>query len=790
MAAAESIPHPNCDVETIPGRVARLRATFDSGRTRSLEWRREQLQGMQQLVADHGDDFAKALHADFRKPALEALTADVGQAKGEAALALKNLEKWTRPEKMRGMGSMPGAGRARVVRDPLGVVLIIAPWNYPVGLLLSPAVGAIAAGNAIVLKPSEVTPHTSALLAEVVPSYLDPEAITLVEGGVDETTALLEERFDHIFYTGNGHVGRIVMKAAAEHLTPVTLELGGKSPCLVNEDADIAVAARRIAWGKFLNSGQTCIAPDYVLVHRSKEAELVSALRKTVEEFYGKDPKSTPDYARVVNERHHARLDALLKDGKVAFGGESDAEDCYIAPTVLQDVSADSAVMQDEIFGPILPVLPVDSMQQAIDFVSEREKPLALYLFTSDEATEEAVLEETSSGGVCVNGTILHIGDARMPFGGVGPSGMGAYHGKHTFETFSHRKAVLTRGVRFDPQDAVPALQRADARAAAALPLVGGRRPSLLRACLASLFLVAFYAGSASPAAAEDPARFVVVTHGQASDPFWSVVKRGIDQARDDLGVRVEYAAPPTFDVIRMARLVEAAAASRPAGLAVSIPDADALRDAIDAAVGAGVPVVSLNSGADVSRGLGALLHVGQTEHEAGLRAGRRLAEAGVMRAVCLNHEVGNVALDRRCQGFREGLGGEVALLATSFDPTEIGRALSAHLSKHPSTQAVLTLSPAPAEAALSALEEEGLLGSVRLATFDISPAILDALVEDKLVFAIDQQPFLQGYLAVSTLVLKHRYGLLPASDVLTGPGFVTSRDAARVIELSKQGIR
>ncbi|MDJ0786611.1 MAG: sugar ABC transporter substrate-binding protein [Myxococcota bacterium] len=305
------------------------------------------------------------------------------------------------------------------------------------------------------------------------------------------------------------------------------------------------------------------------------------------------------------------------------------------------------------------------------------------------------------------------------------------------------------------------------------------------------LLLAALLGAPAFGSAAESgTTRIVVVTHGQANDPFWSVVKRGIDQARDDLGVEVEYAAPPSFDVIRMARLIEAAAASKPAGLAVSIPDADALREALDQAVGAGIPVVSLNSGADVSGELGALLHVGQTEHEAGLRAGRKLARAGVVKAVCLNHEVGNVALDRRCEGFAEGLGGDVTLLATSFDPTEIGRAVSAHLSRSPETQAVLTLSPAPAEAVLAALEEEGRVGSVRLATFDLSPAILEALVAGKLAFAIDQQPFLQGYLAVSTLVLRHRYGVVPASDVLTGPGFVTPADAARVIELTRQGVR
>jgi aldehyde dehydrogenase (NAD+) len=343
-----------------------------------------------------------------------------------------------------------------VIRDPLGVVLIIAPWNYPVGLLLAPLVGAIAAGNCVVLKPSEVTAHTSAVLARWVPEYLDPRAIALVEGGVEETTELLSQRFDHVFYTGNGQVGRIVMEAAAKNLTPVTLELGGKSPCIVHEDANLETAARRIAWGKFVNAGQTCIAPDYVLVHESQEEALVEALERSVRDFYGDDPKATPDYARIVNHRHHERLSTLMKDGKPAFGGKLDAEQRYVAPTALRDVSPDSRIMQEEIFGPILPILSVKSIDEAIDFVNEREKPLALYLFTSSSAIEDEVLARTSSGGACVNGTLLHIMDPKMPFGGVGPSGTGAYHGRHTFETFSHRKSVLTRGTRFDPKIMYP----------------------------------------------------------------------------------------------------------------------------------------------------------------------------------------------------------------------------------------------------------------------------------------------------------------------------------------------
>ena len=445
--AFQEAPVPSSPIDEIPARVAQLRRTFDSGKTKPIAWRRQQLEALIAFSRENGDRLVEALRADLGKPELEARAADIGQVSQEARRALKNLKKWTRPERA---GRVPLFGRSFVVREPLGVVLIIAPWNYPVGLLLSPLVGAVAAGNAAVLKPSEVTAHTSAALAELLPRYLDGDAIALVEGGVPETSALLEERFDHIFYTGNGSVGRVVMKAAAKHLTPVTLELGGKSPCIVDRTADIEVTARRIAWGKFLNAGQTCIAPDYVLADEAIEQELIAAIGRCVEQFYGSDVASSADYARVVNRRHHERLSKLLVGEEVAVGGQVRPEDCYIAPTVLRNVSANSPIMQEEIFGPILPVLPVKDVDEAIGRVNQRDKPLALYLFSNDPAAEARLLEQTSSGGVCINGTILHIGNSAMPFGGVGPSGMGAYHGRFTFETFSHRKAVLRRGFRFD----------------------------------------------------------------------------------------------------------------------------------------------------------------------------------------------------------------------------------------------------------------------------------------------------------------------------------------------------
>jgi len=451
----ETAPLPQTDVEGIPDLVAGLRSAFESGTTRPLDWRREQLQALGKLVEDNGEELVAAMQADLRKPTLEAWAADLVATVGEVKLALKSLRRWTRPVKVATPLSQQPA-RARIVREPLGVVLIISPWNYPVQLLLSPLVGAIAAGNCAMLKPSEITAHTSAALAKLVPKYLDNDCIALVEGGVDETSALLAERFDHIFYTGNGRVARVVMEAAAKHLTPVTLELGGKSPCIVDAGVDLEQTARRILWGKFLNAGQTCVAPDYVLAHSAVEPELLEAMKRVLSEFYGDDPRANPDFGRIPNQRHQRRVASLVKDGEVVVGGESDEGDCYVSPTILRNVSPEAPSMQEEIFGPVLPVLTVDSVDEAISFVNGRDKPLALYVFTKDRTTEEAVVSRTSSGGVCVNAVFWHIANPELPFGGVGPSGTGAYHGRSSFETFSHRKSVVTKGTRFDPKMAYP----------------------------------------------------------------------------------------------------------------------------------------------------------------------------------------------------------------------------------------------------------------------------------------------------------------------------------------------
>ncbi len=453
MSEHDATPHT--ELSSIPGLVARLRKSFDAGTTRPLEWRREQLRRLGALMTDNADQIVAALQRDLRKPALEAWVADVSFVRAEVKLALANLRRWTRPEKVKTPIHLRPA-RSRIVREPLGVVLIIAPWNYPVQLLFGPLVGALAAGNAAVLKPSEVTAHTSAALAKLVPQYLDPEGVALVEGGVPETTALLAERFDHIFYTGGGRVARVVMEAAAKHLTPVTLELGGKSPCIVDADADLDVAAHRIAWGKFLNAGQTCIAPDYVLVHESREQELVDKLAATVREFYGDDSRSSPDFARLADDRHYERVAALIASGEVAVGGGTDPADRYVAPTILRHVAPDAPVMQEEIFGPVLPILPVADVEAAIAFVNERPKPLALYVFTGSDEVADAVVSRTSSGGACVNSTLWHVANPELPFGGVGPSGTGAYHGRQSFETFSHRKSVVSRSTRLDPRVAYP----------------------------------------------------------------------------------------------------------------------------------------------------------------------------------------------------------------------------------------------------------------------------------------------------------------------------------------------
>lgn len=439
----------------IASRVTGLREVFDSRRTRDLTWREGQLRAMKRMLEENEAEFGAALRTDLGKPDVEGYVTDIAFVLGEIDLMIKNLRKWNAPLRV-SSPLVTRPSKSRIIPEPLGVVLVIAPWNYPVQLLLVPAAGAIAAGNTVVMKPSEVSAATSALIARLVPRYLDDEAVAVVEGGVPETTELLAERFDHVFYTGNGTVGRVVMAAAARHLTPVTLELGGKSPAIVDASADIEVTARRIAWGKWLNAGQTCVAPDYVLVHERVHDRLVDAIGRCIRDFYGDDPRTSDSYGRIVSPRHFERLSALMSGGTPIIGGETVAEERYIAPTVLTDVDVESQLMHEEIFGPLLPVISVGSIAEATAFVRSRSHPLALYVFASDKSVVREVLDTTTAGGVTVNGTLMHLTNPELPFGGVGESGMGAYHGRSSVRIFQHLKPVLARGTRIDPSLAYP----------------------------------------------------------------------------------------------------------------------------------------------------------------------------------------------------------------------------------------------------------------------------------------------------------------------------------------------
>jgi len=436
--------------------VDRLRATFDAGRTRPLKWRRAQLDAMQRMLEENEDAIAKALHDDLAKPAQEVLLGETALLFGEIRHARSRLERWARPRKV---VTPPVAqpGRSFIQPEPLGVALIIGAWNYPIQLVLAPLIPAIAAGNCAVLKPSEITPNASRVLAELVPKYLDREAFAVVEGAVPETTALLEQHWDHVFYTGGAAVARIVMKAAAEHLTPVTLELGGKSPAIIDAGADLKSAARRLAWGKALNAGQTCIAPDYVLVSKAQKEPLIEALREQFRTMLGPDPLASDDYAAVVNEKHFERLTALLKQGRAVIGGQAETATRKIAPTVLTDVELDSELMGEEIFGPILPVIEINDLDDAIAFVRRGDKPLSAYLFTRSRASEKIFLDDLACGSVCINDVMMFMSVPDLPFGGVGMSGMGQYHGQAGFDRFSHLKSVIRRGrfpeitIRFAP---------------------------------------------------------------------------------------------------------------------------------------------------------------------------------------------------------------------------------------------------------------------------------------------------------------------------------------------------
>ncbi|KAM5263607.1 aldehyde dehydrogenase family 3 member A2 isoform 1-T1 [Ctenodactylus gundi] len=427
--------------------VQRLRQAFRSGRSRPLRFRLQQLEALRRMVREREKDILAAIAADLCKSELNAFSHEVITILAEVDFMLENLPEWVTAKPVK-KNLLTMLDEVYVQPEPLGVVLIIGAWNYPFVLTMQPLLGAIAAGNAAIVKPSELSENTAKILAKLLPQYLDQDLYAVINGGVEETTELLKHRFDHILYTGNTAVGKIVMEAAAKHLTPVTLELGGKSPCYIDKDCDLDIACRRITWGKYLNCGQTCIAPDYILCEASLQNQIVQKMKETLKEFYGENTKESPDYERIINLRHFKRIQSLLEGQKIAFGGDTDETTRYVAPTVLIDVDPASRVMQEEIFGPILPIVPVKNVDEAINFINEREKPLALYIFSHNNKLIRRVIEETSSGGVTGNDVIMHFTLNSLPFGGVGSSGMGAYHGKHSFDTFSHQRPCLVKSLK------------------------------------------------------------------------------------------------------------------------------------------------------------------------------------------------------------------------------------------------------------------------------------------------------------------------------------------------------
>lgn len=429
--------------------VGRLRDGYRAGITKPYAWRVKQLRALRRMLDEEEDAFEAALLEDLGKHPVESVITELGLLRLEIDHVLRHLRRWLRPRRV-AVPAIALPASARTMLEPLGVALVIAPWNYPALLALSPAVGALAAGNALVVKPSELAPRTSALLAELLPRHLDARVVAVVEGGGPETTELLEQRFDSIFYTGNGRVGRIVAAAAARHLTPVTLELGGKSPVYVDGSGDLAAAAERIVWGKFLNAGQTCVAPDYLLATPEVAARLVPLLGEAVRARYGPHPETNPDFARIRDRARFDRLVPLLADGEAAVGGTADPERLHVAPTVLTGVSRDAAIMQQEIFGPILPVIEVQGLDDALRFVNAGDKPLALYVFSADRTVRRAWQTRTSSGAVAFDVPAVHLAIPGLPFGGVGESGTGAYHGVRSLRAFSHEKAVFAKPLKPD----------------------------------------------------------------------------------------------------------------------------------------------------------------------------------------------------------------------------------------------------------------------------------------------------------------------------------------------------
>lgn len=429
--------------------VAAQRAFFAEGRTKDLEFRLRQLAILKKAVREREQDIQDALKKDLNKDAFDAYAAEIGIVLEEVGHLAKHLPKWSAKKRVR-TSLANFLSSSYVYPEPYGIALILSPWNYPFQLAISPLAGAMAAGNCAVVKPSAYSPHTSEVIESLIRDHFPPEYIAAVRGGREENQSLLEEKFDYIFFTGSVAVGKTVMAAASRHLTPVTLELGGKSPCIVDETANLALAARRIVWGKFLNAGQTCIAPDYLMVQRSVKQKLLEEMIRAIASFYGPAAGGIDNFPKIINEKHYRRLVSLLEGGEIILGGDLHPETLKISPTLVDHVEWDSPLMQGEIFGPILPILEFETLEQVVSQVNQHPKPLALYLFTSRKDREARILRDISFGGGCVNDTLMHVASKHMPFGGVGESGMGQYHGKSSFHTFTHYKSVLRKSNRID----------------------------------------------------------------------------------------------------------------------------------------------------------------------------------------------------------------------------------------------------------------------------------------------------------------------------------------------------
>ncbi len=421
-----------------------LKTVFDTGKTKDLTWRKKQMLAIEKMMSECESEIFSCLKSDLNKSELESFVTETSYISHSAAYNRKNIKKWARVKRV--FTPLIGQpGKSWIQPEPLGVVLIIGAWNYPLQLTLAGMSAAIAAGNCVMVKPSELAPRTSNLISKLIPKYLDSECIKVIEGGAKETSALLDLRFDHILYTGGSNVGKIVMKAASKNLTPVTLELGGKSPCIVMPDADLSITAKRITWGKFTNAGQTCIAPDYVLTDQITESKLVPLIKKNIIEMFGEDAEKSESFGRIVNKRHFKRVSSLIHQDKVVIGGDINESQKYISPTVLTNISSQCPIMQEEIFGPLLPIIRIKDLENAIQIIRNGEKPLSAYIFTKNKIFEKKFLDSVSAGNICINDVMMFMAVDDLPFGGVGSSGMGVYGGRSGFETFSHMKSVMKR---------------------------------------------------------------------------------------------------------------------------------------------------------------------------------------------------------------------------------------------------------------------------------------------------------------------------------------------------------